>query len=234
VKHKSCGDAGRNGDDSARPPIRPNAKAEYPQASPKSDFDKDQSHHLTVPGTRPQAASVDGFFHSLNPEHPNRNDGPKHGQAGNRPTSHVNCAIRFRPVHHGIVPVRHDCLLSLPPFDIRSVPAAQGSMAVARAAAPRFRDRAATKLLFLASEPRFWICVWRTMPLALRTGAWAFHRQSIFDAGSRSTQAPAAFCLDGSAEVGQQDLLSLDRPKAIEILIQHSQHAQQDFFVATS
>ena len=35
-------------------------------------------------------------------------------------------------------------------------------------------------------------------------------------------------------EVGQQDLLSLDRPKAIAILIQHSQHARQAFFAAAS
>jgi len=179
VKHKSGCDAGRNGDDCARPPVRQNAKAKYPQTSQKRDFDRDQSHRLTVPSARPQAASVGSFFHFLNPEHPNRNDGPKHGQAGNRPTSHVNRAIRFRPVHHGIVPVRHDRLLSLPPFDIRSLPAAQGSMVVASAAAQRFRDRAATKLLFLASEPRFWICVWRTMPLALRTGARAFHRRRL-------------------------------------------------------
>jgi hypothetical protein len=174
VKDKSGGDAGHNGDGCACPPIRQNAEAKYPQASHKGDFGSNQSHRLTVPGTRPQAASVGGLFHFLNPEHPNRNDGPKHGQTGNRPTSHVNRAIRFRPVHHGIVPVRHDRLLSLPPFDIRSLPAAQGSMAVASAAAPRFRDRAATKLLFPASEPRFWIYVWRTMPLALRTGAAAF------------------------------------------------------------
>jgi hypothetical protein len=35
-------------------------------------------------------------------------------------------------------------------------------------------------------------------------------------------------------EVGQQELLSLDRPRAIEILIQHTQHAQQEFFAAAS
>ena len=225
MKHNSGGDAGRNGDDSARPPIRQNAEAEYPQASPKSDFDRDQRHRLTVPGARPQAASVGGLFHFLNPEHPNRNDGPKHGQAGNRPTSHVNCAIRFRPVHHGIVPVRHDRLLSLPPFDIRSLPAAQGSMAVASAAAPRFRDRAATRLLFLASEPRFWICVWRTMPFGsarrMVDGVLS-HRQHANHEGLTEL------------EVGQQELLSLDRPSAIAILTQHSQHVQQDFFAAAS
>ena len=225
MKHKSGGDAGRNSDDCARPPIRPNAEAKYPQASHKSNFDSDQSHRLTVPGARPQAASVGGLFHFLNPEHPNRNDGPEHGQAGNRPTSHVNRAIRFRPVHHGIVPVRHDRLLSLPPFDIRSSPAAQGSMAVASAAAPRFRDRAATKPLFLASELRFWIYVWRTMPLG------SAHRMV---AGVLSPRRRANHEGFTELEVGQQELLSLDRPRAIEILIQHTQHAQQEFFAAAS
>jgi hypothetical protein len=81
MKDKSGGDAGRNGNDSARPPIRQNAKAKYPQASRKSDFDRHQSHRLTIPGARPQAASAGGLLHFLNPEHPNRNDGPKHGQA---------------------------------------------------------------------------------------------------------------------------------------------------------
>ena len=81
MKDHSRDDAGRNGNDSARPPIRQNAKAKYAQASRKSDFDRDQSHRLTIPGARPQAASAGGLLHFLNPEHPNRNDGPKHGQA---------------------------------------------------------------------------------------------------------------------------------------------------------
>src|SRR3981189_1446512 len=38
----------------------------------------------------------------LNPEQPNCNDGPEHGQAGNRPARYVNSTIRFRPVHHRI------------------------------------------------------------------------------------------------------------------------------------
>jgi hypothetical protein len=223
VKQKSGADAGRNGDDSARPPIRQNAEAKYPEASQKSDFGSDQGHRLTFPGARPQAASVGGLFHFLNPEHPNRNDGPEHGQAGNRPTSHVNRAIRFRPVHHGIVPVRHDRLLSLPPFDIRSLSAAQGSMAVASAAAQRFRDRAATKPLFLASEPRFWIYVWRTMPLALRT-EWSMGFSAT---GNAQT-------MKGSPNRKSGGRICLDRPRAIAILIPRGQHAQQEFFAAAS
>jgi hypothetical protein len=35
-------------------------------------------------------------------------------------------------------------------------------------------------------------------------------------------------------EVGQQELLSLDRPRAIAILIPRGQHAQQEFFAAAS
>src|SRR5450631_3944239 len=42
---------------------------------------------------------------------PNRNDGAKHGQAGNRPTRHVNRTVGFRRVHHRVMPVGHISLL---------------------------------------------------------------------------------------------------------------------------
>jgi hypothetical protein len=48
---------------------------------------------------------------SLNSEKPNRNDGSENGKAADRPASCVNRGIRFRPVHHRIVPVGHDCLM---------------------------------------------------------------------------------------------------------------------------
>jgi len=49
----------------------------------------------------------------LNPKNPNRNDGPEHGQAGNRPARHINRTIRFRPVDHRIAPVGHSSLLEI-------------------------------------------------------------------------------------------------------------------------
>jgi len=63
------------------------------------------------------------------------------------------------------------------------------------------------------------------MPLALRT-EWSM-----------------GFSATGNAQImkgspnwksGQQHLLSLDRPRANEILIRHTQHAQQEFFAAAS
>jgi hypothetical protein len=44
MKDESSDDACRNGEDSAPPPIRENAKGKYHQASQYSDFDKDRSH----------------------------------------------------------------------------------------------------------------------------------------------------------------------------------------------
>src|SRR5450631_1834616 len=46
-----------------------------------------------------------------NSKKPNRNDGTKHGQAGNRPARHVNRTVGFRRVHHRVMPVGHISLL---------------------------------------------------------------------------------------------------------------------------
>jgi len=50
MKDNGSDDACCNGKDSTPPPIRKNAKGKYHQASQQSDFDKDRSHRLTVPG----------------------------------------------------------------------------------------------------------------------------------------------------------------------------------------
>ena len=55
-------------------------------------------------------AKIIGAVFGLNPQNPDRNDGPEHGQARNRPARHVSRAIRLRPVHHRIVPVGHNSL----------------------------------------------------------------------------------------------------------------------------
>jgi hypothetical protein len=49
----------------------------------------------------------------LNPQNPDRHDGAEYGQAADGPAGDVNRAVRFGPVHHGIVPMRHDRLPSL-------------------------------------------------------------------------------------------------------------------------
>jgi hypothetical protein len=80
------------------------------------------SDHAGEFGERPQAARHgDGFRKSsthpasyeLNPENPNRNNGPEHGKRGNRPARDVNPTIRLGPVYHRIVPVSHDSLLGI-------------------------------------------------------------------------------------------------------------------------
>jgi hypothetical protein len=53
------------------------------------------------------------LFPALNPKNPDRDDGPEHGKAGYRPARRVNRAVRFRPVHHRIVPVGHERLLEV-------------------------------------------------------------------------------------------------------------------------
>jgi hypothetical protein len=45
-----------------------------------------------------------------------------------------------------------------------------------------------------ASEPRFLIYAWRTVPLATLTGAGVFHKHLIFRPGGSRAQMPAAFC----------------------------------------
>ncbi len=47
----------------------------------------------------------------LNSKKPNRNDGAKHGQAGNRPARHVNRTVGFGCVHHRVMPMGHISLL---------------------------------------------------------------------------------------------------------------------------
>jgi hypothetical protein len=46
-----------------------------------------------------------------NSKKPNRNDGTKHGQAGNRPARHVNRTVGFGRVHHRVMPMGHISLL---------------------------------------------------------------------------------------------------------------------------
>ena len=62
----------------------------------------------------------------LNPENPNRNNRPKHGQAGDCPARDVDRTIRFRSIDHRVVPVGHDSLREIASVG-RSPPAAQGS-----------------------------------------------------------------------------------------------------------
>jgi len=50
MKDKRSDDACRNGKDSTPQPVRKNAKGKYHQGRQQSDFDKDQSHRLTVLG----------------------------------------------------------------------------------------------------------------------------------------------------------------------------------------
>ena len=49
----------------------------------------------------------------LNPENPDRHDGPEHREAGNRPARHIARAVGLRRIHHRIVPVGHDGLLKI-------------------------------------------------------------------------------------------------------------------------
>jgi hypothetical protein len=49
MKNEGCGDTCRNGEDSAPPPVRENAKGKYHQDSQCDDFDRDGSHGLTLP-----------------------------------------------------------------------------------------------------------------------------------------------------------------------------------------
>ena len=61
----------------------------------------------------------------LNPENPDRNNRPEHGEAGDCPARDVDRAIRFRSIDHRVAPVGHD---SLHIASVRrSPPAAQGS-----------------------------------------------------------------------------------------------------------
>src|SRR5438552_2535863 len=61
-------------------------------------------------------------------ERPDRDDGPKHGKAGNRPARRVNRTIGFGPVHHRIVPVGHHSLLEFSlKLGLRHRPKVQGS-----------------------------------------------------------------------------------------------------------
>jgi len=46
-----------------------------------------------------------------NSKKPNRNDGAKYGQAGNRPSRHVNRTVGFGRVHHRVMPMGHISLL---------------------------------------------------------------------------------------------------------------------------
>jgi hypothetical protein len=46
-----------------------------------------------------------------NSKQPNRNDGAKHGQTGNRPARHVNRTVGFGRVHHRVMPMGHISLL---------------------------------------------------------------------------------------------------------------------------
>src|SRR5207253_7114731 len=79
--------------------------------------DRSVSNELAVTpvSERHQAVTSGGaeIRSGSNPENPNRNNGPEHGQAGNRPARRVDRTIRFGPVHHGIVPVGHDSLLEI-------------------------------------------------------------------------------------------------------------------------
>ena len=49
----------------------------------------------------------------LDPEHPDSDDGAEDGKTGQGPSRRIGRAIRFRPVHHRIVPVGHDSLLEV-------------------------------------------------------------------------------------------------------------------------
>ena len=49
MKDESRGDACRNGNDSAPPPIRKNAKGKYRQTRQQNDFENDQNHGLPLP-----------------------------------------------------------------------------------------------------------------------------------------------------------------------------------------
>ena len=62
----------------------------------------------------------------LNPENPDRNNRPEHGQTGDGPTRDVDRATCFRSIDHRVVPVGHDSLREIASGG-RSPPAAQGS-----------------------------------------------------------------------------------------------------------
>jgi NAD(P)-dependent dehydrogenase (short-subunit alcohol dehydrogenase family) len=65
-------------------------------------------HTLSLqPNVRSRVNVPRGALPALNPENPNRNDGPEHCRTADRPARHVNRTIRFRPVDHRIVPVGH-------------------------------------------------------------------------------------------------------------------------------
>jgi len=51
MQDEGRGDAGRNGEDSAPPPVRENAEGKYQQDSQCGDFDWDRSHGLPLPCT---------------------------------------------------------------------------------------------------------------------------------------------------------------------------------------
>src|SRR5712675_2981352 len=84
-----------------------------PERSIKSDtFSKAPS------GVHFPVHSVCGWSHDVaqnrsgsNSKKPNRNDGTKHGQAGNRPARHVNRTVGLRCVHHRVMPMGHISLL---------------------------------------------------------------------------------------------------------------------------
>src|SRR5712671_5704824 len=84
-----------------------------PEPSIKSDtFSKARS------GVHFPVHSVCGWSHDVaqnrsgsNSKKPNRNDGTKHGQAGNRPARHVNRTVGLRCVHHRVMPMGHISLL---------------------------------------------------------------------------------------------------------------------------
>jgi hypothetical protein len=48
MQDNGSGDASGDGDDSTPPPVRKNAKGKYRQERQYSEFDKVQSHRLTV------------------------------------------------------------------------------------------------------------------------------------------------------------------------------------------
>jgi hypothetical protein len=49
MQDESSRNAGRNGKDSAPPPVRENTEAEYHQDNQYSDLDRDRSHRLPLP-----------------------------------------------------------------------------------------------------------------------------------------------------------------------------------------
>jgi hypothetical protein len=71
---------------------------------------------------RPPSPSIKSYIFQVkaaqnrsgsNSEKPNRNDGTKHGQAGNRPARDVNRTVGFRRVDHRVMPMGHISLLEI-------------------------------------------------------------------------------------------------------------------------